>query len=148
MRNYQEKWLGRQEYSSGSTFTCGVISLSCVFPAKYQHSQFRVFLCKGFMVSLCHAVVTVFAVRGKSVCRGHKGFQAQRQVADQNTCVGLRAVFGGTFARFVLDKAVGSCSHQYYWLKHFQLLRFPQLMKGQSNTWLINPRAFLPHVHT
>lgn len=85
-------------------------------------------------MSLCHAVVTVFAVMGKSVCRGHKGFQAQRQVADQNTSVGLRAVLGGTFTRFVLDEAVGSCSHQYYWLKHLQLLGFPQLMKGQSST--------------
>lgn len=79
--------------------------LSCISPATHQHAQFHVFLCKGFMVSLCSAVVTVFAVRGESVCRGHTGFQAQRQVADKNTCVGLRAVLGGTFARFVLDEA-------------------------------------------
>lgn len=96
------------------------------------------------MVCLCYRVVTVFEVMGKSVCRGHKGFQAQRQVADQNTCVGSRAVLGGTFARFVLDEAVGSCSHQYYWLKHLQLLRFLQLMKGQSSTWLIIPRLCYP----
>lgn len=62
---------------------------------------------------LYYAVVTLFAVMGRSVCRGHKGFQAQRQVADQNIFVGSRAVLGGTFARFVLDEAVGSCSHQY-----------------------------------
>lgn len=137
MRNYQKKWSGRQEYSLSSTFTCGVFSLSCVSLAK--RSQFHASLYKGlygmyYMASLCHALVTVFAVRGKSVCRGHKGFQAQRQVADQNTCVGLRAVLGGTFSRFVLDGAVGSCSHQYYWLKHVQLLRFLQLLEGQSST--------------
>lgn len=67
VRNYQKKWLGGQEFSSTSTFTRGVFSLACVSPAKYQHSQFHVFLWKGFMVCLCPVVVTVFAVMGKSV---------------------------------------------------------------------------------
>ena len=67
----------------------------------------RIYMC------LCRVVVTVFAVGGESVCRGQKGFQAEREVADQNTYVGSRGAFGGTFARFVLDQAVGSCCHQY-----------------------------------
>lgn len=44
----------------------------------------------------------------KNVC-----FQTEREVADWSFCVGSSGAFGGTFARFVLDEAVGSCCHQY-----------------------------------
>lgn len=64
-------------------------------------------------MSLCHVVVTVFAVGGESVCRGQKGFSAEGEAADENICVGSRGAFGGTVARFFLYQAIGICCHQY-----------------------------------
>lgn len=63
-------------------------------------------------MSLCHVVVTVLSVGGKSVCGEQKGIQAERGVADQNFCVSSRGAFGEMFARFVPDQVFGNCCHQ------------------------------------
>lgn len=66
---------------------CGLFSLPWVSSVRCQHPQFHFCFSIGFM-SLCHVIVTMLAVGGKSVCRGQNEFQMEREVADQGIYVG------------------------------------------------------------
>lgn len=69
----------------------------------------------------------------KACSRREEYIQSPERIPGRkrSCCVGSMGVYGG------------SCCHQYYWLKHLQLVRFLELYERTKQHLISNPKSFV-----